>query len=107
MPLVVHKYGGSSVATPDHIKRVAARITRTKQEGNDVVVVVSAMGRMTDELVDLAHAISPHPNAREFDMLLATGEQVAVSLPHGGMCSGSASPSTSSSSLTTVPATKT
>ena len=80
MPLVVHKYGGTSVASPDHIKRVAARIARTRAQGNDVVVVASAMGKMTDELVDLAHEITSEPDAREFDMLLATGEQISVAL---------------------------
>lgn len=80
MPLLVHKYGGTSVGTTDKIKRVAERIARAKARGNDVVAVVSAMGKMTDELVALAHEVSPHPDAREFDMLLATGEQISVAL---------------------------
>lgn len=80
MPLVVHKYGGTSVATPEKIKRVAERIARSKRAGNDVAAVVSAMGHMTDELVALAHEITEQPDGREFDMLLATGEQVSVAL---------------------------
>ncbi len=80
MPLLVHKYGGTSVENVAKIKQVAERIARARAQGNDVVAVVSAMGRMTDELVDLAHAVSPEPDGREFDMLLATGEQVSVAL---------------------------
>lgn len=78
--LIVQKYGGTSVGTVEKIKRVARRIVETKNDGNKVVVVVSAMGKTTDELVDLALAINPNPPSREMDVLLATGEQVSISL---------------------------
>ena len=78
--LIVQKYGGTSVGTVEKIKRVARRIVETKNAGNKVVVVVSAMGKTTDELVDLALAINPNPPSREMDVLLATGEQVSISL---------------------------
>ena len=78
--LIVQKYGGTSVGTVEKIKRVARRIVETKNTGNKVVVVVSAMGKTTDELVDLALAINPNPPSREMDVLLATGEQVSISL---------------------------
>ena len=78
--LIVQKYGGTSVGTAEKIKRVARRIVETKNAGNKVVVVVSAMGKTTDELVDLALAINPNPPSREMDVLLATGEQVSISL---------------------------
>ncbi|WP_195270193.1 aspartate kinase [Eubacterium sp. 1001713B170207_170306_E7] len=78
--LIVQKYGGTSVGTVEKIKRVARRIVETKNAGNRVVVVVSAMGKTTDELVDLAMAINPNPPSREMDVLLATGEQVSISL---------------------------
>ena len=68
------------MADVEKIKKVAKRIAATKAEGNDVIVVVSAMGKMTDELVDLAHRVSASPDDREFDMLLSTGEQVSVAL---------------------------
>lgn len=80
MGLVVQKYGGTSVGDIDKIKKVARRIGDTKAEGNNVIVVVSAMGKMTDELVDLAYQISDSPDEREFDMLLSTGEQISVAL---------------------------
>jgi aspartate kinase len=78
--LVVQKYGGSSVADAESIKRVAQRIVSTKQDGHDVVVVVSAMGDTTDELVDLANQVSPLPPARELDMLLTSGERISMAL---------------------------
>jgi aspartate kinase len=78
--LVVQKYGGSSVADAERIKRVAERIIATKKAGNDVVVVVSAMGDTTDELIDLAHQIVPVPVGREFDMLLTAGERISMAL---------------------------
>jgi len=78
--LVVQKYGGSSVADATSIKRVAARIARTKKEGHDVVVTVSAMGDTTDELIDLAHQVAEKPHSREMDMLLTTGERIAMAL---------------------------
>ncbi len=78
--LIVQKYGGTSVGSPDRIARVADRIIATKRAGNDVVVVVSAMGHTTDELVDLANAVSPSPPAREMDMLLTAGERISMAL---------------------------
>ena len=73
MGMVVQKYGGSSVADAASIKRVAKRIVETKRAGNDVVVVVSAMGDTTDELIDLAEQVTPLPQPRELDMLLTRG----------------------------------
>ncbi len=80
MALVVQKYGGSSVQDAGRIKKVAERIVRTHKEGNDVVVVVSAMGDTTDELLDLAEQVSPAPPAREMDMLLTAGERISNAL---------------------------
>lgn len=80
MALVVQKYGGSSVATAERIRRVAERIIETKKAGNDVVVVCSAMGDTTDELLDLAQQVSPAPPAREMDMLLTSGERISNAL---------------------------
>jgi aspartate kinase len=76
----VQKFGGSSVADAESIKRVAARIARTKEAGHDVVVTVSAMGDTTDDLIDLANQVSRSPHSREMDMLLTTGERIAMSL---------------------------
>jgi len=78
--LVVQKYGGSSVADAEGIKRVAKRIVEAKKNGNQVVVVVSAMGDTTDELIDLAEQVSPMPAGREFDMLLTAGERISMAL---------------------------
>jgi len=78
--LVVQKYGGSSVADADGIKRVAQRIVVTRKAGHSVVVVVSAMGDTTDELHDLARQVSPLPPARELDMLLTSGERISMAL---------------------------
>ncbi|MBX6372319.1 MAG: aspartate kinase [Acidothermus sp.] len=80
MPLVVQKYGGSSVADADRIKKVAQRIVATRKQGYDVCVVVSAMGDTTDELLDLAAQISPMPPPRELDMLLTAGERISMAL---------------------------
>ena len=80
MALVVQKYGGSSVADADGIKRVAQRILVTHKAGHSVVVVVSAMGDSTDELHDLARQVSPLPPARELDMLLTSGERISMAL---------------------------
>ncbi|MDI6871285.1 MAG: aspartate kinase [Bacillota bacterium] len=80
MRIVVVKFGGSSVATPERIKRVAERIVRTKDEGVSVVAVVSAMGDTTDDLLALARQITDRPPTRELDMLLATGEQQSIAL---------------------------
>jgi aspartate kinase len=78
--LIVQKFGGSSVADAASIKRVAARIARTKEAGHDVVVTVSAMGDTTDDLIDLANQVSRSPASREMDMLLTTGERISMSL---------------------------
>lgn len=78
--LVVQKFGGSSVADAERIKRVAERIVSTVKDGNEVVVVVSAMGDTTDELLDLAEQVSPLPPARELDMLLTSGERISMAL---------------------------
>ena len=80
MTLVVQKYGGSSVATADKIKNVAARIKRRAEAGDRVVAVVSAMGDTTDGLIDLAHQITDAPHAREMDVLLSTGETQSSAL---------------------------
>jgi aspartate kinase len=80
MGLIVQKFGGSSVADAESIKRVAARIAATKRSGQSVVVVVSAMGDTTDELIDLANQVSPMPNGRELDMLLTAGERISMAL---------------------------
>ncbi|MEU9284930.1 aspartate kinase [Streptomyces sp. NPDC048275] len=80
MGLVVQKYGGSSVADAEGIKRVAKRIVEAKKNGHQVVVVVSAMGDTTDELIDLAEQVSPMPSGREFDMLLTAGERISMAL---------------------------
>jgi aspartate kinase len=78
--LIVQKFGGSSVADAASVKRVAARIARTKEAGHDVVVTVSAMGDTTDDLIDLANQVSRSPASREMDMLLTTGERISMSL---------------------------
>ncbi|QSB15001.1 aspartate kinase [Natronosporangium hydrolyticum] len=80
MGLVVQKYGGSSVADAERIKRVAERIVATRKAGDDVVAVVSAMGDTTDELIDLANQVSPVPPGRELDMLLTAGERISMAL---------------------------
>ena len=80
MSLIVQKFGGTSVADSQKILAAARKAIRTQQQGNQVVVVVSAMGKNTDLLIDLAHEISDRPPAREMDMLLSTGEQVSVAL---------------------------
>lgn len=78
--LIVQKYGGTSVGDARKIQYVANRVIEEKENGNNVVVVVSAMGKSTDHLVDLAKGISSHPSRREMDMLLTTGEQITISL---------------------------
>lgn len=80
MSLIVQKYGGSSVANAERIRNVAKRVIKTKKAGNKVVVVVSAMGDMTDDLITLSEQITKNPSDREMDMLLSTGEQVSVAL---------------------------
>jgi aspartate kinase len=80
MALIVQKYGGTSVGSAERIQAVAQRVVETVKAGNDLVVVVSAMGKSTDALVKLAHELSSQPSRREMDMLLATGEQVTIAL---------------------------
>ncbi|MGH8971904.1 MAG: aspartate kinase [Acidimicrobiia bacterium] len=80
LPLVVQKYGGTSVADPDRIRAVADHVSRTRRQGADVVVVVSAMGKTTDELIRLANEVSHAPAVRELDMLLTAGERITMSL---------------------------
>ncbi|MBK6872860.1 MAG: aspartate kinase [Kineosporiaceae bacterium] len=80
MSLVVQKYGGSSVADAEGIKRVAQRVVETKKAGHDVVVIVSAMGDTTDDLLDLARGVTPAPPPRELDMLLTAGERMSAAL---------------------------
>jgi aspartate kinase len=78
--LIVQKYGGSSVADAESVKRVAKRIVETRKAGHDVVVAVSAMGDTTDELLDLAHTVTPLPEPRELDMLLSAGERISMAV---------------------------
>ena len=80
MALIVQKYGGTSVADPDRIKSVAVHVAYTKKHGNDVIVVVSAMGKTTDNLLSLAHQVSDTHPGREMDMLLTTGERISMAL---------------------------
>ena len=80
MPLVVQKFGGTSVADPDRVRAVADHVARTRRQGSDVVVVVSAMGKTTDELIRLAGEVSSMPAGREMDMLLTAGERISMAL---------------------------
>ena len=80
MALVVQKFGGTSVADPDRIRAVADHVARTRRQGDDVVVVVSAMGKSTDELIRLAGEVSSAPAGREMDMLLTAGERISMAL---------------------------
>ena len=80
MSIIVQKFGGTSVASAEKIARAARRAIKTKLEGHQVVIVVSAMGHTTDELIDLARQVNPNPPRREMDMLLTTGEQVSIAL---------------------------
>src|SRR6266496_594884 len=80
MRLIVQKYGGTSIGTPERILSVARRLLQTQGEGSQVVAVISAMAGVTDNLLKLAHQISPHPTARELDILLSTGEHAATAL---------------------------
>jgi len=80
MGIIVQKFGGSSVADAEKIKRIAQRVVETKRQGNKVVTVVSAMGKNTDHLISLAKQVSDNPPEREMDMLLATGEQITIAL---------------------------
>src|SRR3954465_12959602 len=83
MALIVRKFGGTSVGSPDRVRRVAQRLARSRREGHDVVAVVSAMGDTTDDLMTLATSVSPEPrrqHPRELDMLLTSGERIAMAL---------------------------
>src|SRR5687768_5874651 len=80
MALIVQKFGGTSVSNPDRIKNVAKRVAKYRAQGDQVVVVVSAMSGVTDKLIQLAKEIMPLPSEREMDMLLATGEQTTIAL---------------------------
>src|SRR5271155_5932187 len=80
MALIVQKFGGTSVGNPDRIKNVASRVAQYRAKGDQVVVVVSAMSGVTDNLIKLAKEIMPLPSEREMDVLLATGEQQAIAL---------------------------
>ncbi len=80
MPVIVQKYGGSSVADAEMIKKVARLIAAVKNNGNDVVAVVSAMGKTTNQLIEMAHSLSSDPEKRELDMLLSTGERITMAL---------------------------
>ena len=80
MSIIVQKYGGSSVADPDKIKKIAELISSVHREGHKVAVVVSAMGKTTDSLIELAKQVSSEPPKREMDMLLSTGERITMSL---------------------------
>lgn len=80
MALVVYKFGGSSLASPEHVRRAALRLAEARNKDTSLVVVVSAMGQMTNELLDLAHQTVKHPPQRELDMLLTAGERVSMSL---------------------------
>ncbi len=78
--IIVQKYGGATLSTPEKIKQVSKRIANLSKSGTKVVAVVSAMGKTTNELIQLAHSVSKHPNKREMDMLLSTGERISMSL---------------------------
>ncbi|HVC49061.1 MAG TPA: aspartate kinase [Burkholderiales bacterium] len=80
MALIVQKYGGTSVGNPDRIRNVARRVAKSQAEGNQIVVVVSAMSGETNRLIELAHQIQPNPDPRELDVLLSTGEQATIAL---------------------------
>ena len=80
MPIVVQKYGGTSVGNPERILNVARRVVETQRAGNSVVVVVSAMSGVTDGLIKLARQVTEQPTAREMDVLLSTGEQTTIAL---------------------------
>src|SRR4051812_26940831 len=86
VPLMVQKYGGTSVGDPDRIKAVADHIARTARAGNRVVVTVSAMGKTTDDLLRLAHDIADDPGGRELDMLLTAGERISIALVAMAVC---------------------
>ena len=94
--LVVQKFGGTSVADPDRIRAVAEHVVRTSRQGHEVVVVVSAMGRTTDDLLRLATEVTTQPSGRELDMLLTSGERISMAL----LCMAIADLGTQAESLT-------
>src|SRR3712207_3847229 len=77
---IVQKYGGACLETPEKLRAVASGLAELHARGNRVVVIVSAMGKTTDDLIRLAYQVSPHPNRRELDMLLTTGERISMAL---------------------------
>ncbi len=79
-PIIVQKYGGACLETPAKLRAVAKALTELHNQGNRIVVIVSAMGKTTDDLVKMAYQVSPHPNRRELDMLMSTGERISMSL---------------------------
>src|SRR6266498_2352954 len=85
MALIVQKYGGTSVGSPERIRNVAQRVSKYRGQGDQIVVVVSAMSGVTDNLIKLAKEIMPLPSEREMDMLLATGEQTTIALTAMGL----------------------
>src|SRR3954464_3883508 len=85
MALIVQKYGGTSVGNPERIKNVAGKVAKYRKQGDQVVVVVSAMSGVTDNLIKMAREIMPLPSEPEMDMLLATGEQTPIALPAVGL----------------------
>ena len=80
MALIVQKYGGTSVGNVEKIENVAKRIIKTREKGNSIIVVLSAMAGETDRLIQLANSASENPTEREYDVLVSTGEQVTISL---------------------------
>ncbi len=86
MSLLVMKFGGAAVATPEHFSHIANLIISRKQEVSQLVVVVSAMGKTTDHLIDLARQVHPHPPQREYDMLISVGERISMSLLAMALC---------------------
>jgi aspartate kinase len=87
-PIIVQKYGGACLETPAKIRAVASRLADLHSRGHRVVAIVSAMGKTTDELVKMAYQVSPHPNRRELDMLLTTGDSALSPLPCDGRVIG-------------------
>ena len=90
VPVIVQKYGGTSVGTSDRICAIAERVTRCLEDSPRLVVVLSAMGKTTDQLVGLAHKVSAHPQGREMDLLLSTG-RAGLGVPAGSRAAGSRS----------------
>jgi aspartate kinase len=104
LSIVVQKYGGTSVADADKIRAVAERVMRTRKAGHDVVVVVSAMGDTTDELLTLAKKVSANPDRRELDMLLSAGERISMAWVATRSASRAVSPGSSPTIAISTPA---